>query len=52
MERYVSTEGGWETGSPIWGISANMALWSLYSVRSVVEVIGGNRGASVGMRIS
>ena len=34
------------------GFSARMALWSLYFVRSVVEVVGGNWGASIGMRIS
>ena len=34
--------GGWEMGSSIWGISARKALWSLYSMRSVVEVVGGN----------
>jgi len=50
---YVFTErGGWEMGSPIWGISARKALWSLYSVCSVVEVVCGTWGASVGMRIS
>jgi len=49
---YVSTAGGWEVGSPMWGISARRALWSLYSVRSVVVVEGGSWGASFGMRIS
>jgi hypothetical protein len=49
---YVSTEEGWEMGSPTWGISARRALWSLYYVCSVVVVVGGNLGASFGMRIS
>ena len=44
--------GGWEMGSPIWGISARMALWSLYYVLSVVEVVGGSWDASVGLRVS
>ena len=52
MLGYVSTEKGWEMGSPIWDISARTALWSLYSVRSVVVVVGGEWGATFGMRIS
>ena len=43
---------GWEVRSPIWDISARRALWSIYSVRSVVVVVGGSWGASFGMRIS
>jgi len=49
---YVSTERGWEVWSPIWGISAKRAFWSLCSMRSVVVVVGGNWGVSFGMRIS
>ena len=52
MVEYVSIQGGWEMVSPIWGISVRKALWWLYSVRSVMEVVGGNLGASVGLRIS
>ena len=50
MVGYVSTEGIWGLESPTWGISARRALWSLYSVRKVVVVVG--RGTSVGIRIS
>ena len=50
MVEYVSTEGVWGLGSPTWGISAMKALWSLYSVRKVVVVVG--RGTSVDIRIS
>jgi len=49
--RYGSTEGGWKLGSPIWGISARRALWSLYFVRSVFVVVFG-WGVSFGMRSS
>ena len=49
---YVSTMGVWGMGSPIWGISARRALWSLYSVCIVVVVLGGGWRASVGMRIN
>ena len=38
-------------GSPIWGISAGRALWSLSSVRIVVVVVCG-WGVSFGMRSS
>ena len=48
MVGYASTEGACGLGSPIWGISARRALWSLYSVRKVVVVVG--RVTSVGMR--
>ena len=47
----MSTVEVWEVGYPIWGISANMALWSLYYVRNVVVVVSGWQ-ASFGMRIS
>ena len=46
-----STKGRWRLGSPIWGISARRALWSLYSVRSVVVVDFG-WGISFGIRSS
>ena len=48
---YVSTKGGWGLGSPIWGISAKRALWSLYSICSVVVMVCG-WGVSFGMRSS
>ena len=38
-------------GSPIWGMSAKRALWSLYSVRSVVVAVC-DWGVSFGMRSS
>jgi len=49
---YVSTVGVWGMGSPIWGISARRALWSLCSVCIAVVVVGGDWRASVGMRIN
>ena len=44
--------GGWKIGSPIWGISARRALWSLCYVLSVVEVVDGSWDAPVDMRVS
>jgi len=49
---YVSTEGGYTQGSPIRDISARRALWSLYSVHSVVVVVDGGYGTSFGICIS
>ncbi len=51
MVGYVSPEGKWVGGSLICGISAKRALWSLYSVRIVVVVVG-VWCASVGIRIN
>ena len=39
VEGYVSLMGGAGTRSPIWGISANRALWSLKSVAVVLLVV-------------
>ena len=47
---YVSVMGGLGVRSPIWGISARRALWSLNSVGIAVVVVSGGRCASVGMR--
>ena len=44
--------GGVGDGVSDLGISVGRALWSLYSVRNVVVVVGGGWGASFGMRIS
>ena len=49
---YVSTLGLWAMGSPTWAISARRALWSLYSVFSVVVMVGRGLEASFGMRNS
>jgi hypothetical protein len=49
---YVSTMRVWGVGSPIWGISARRALWSLFSACIAVVVVGGGWRASVGMRIN
>ena len=49
---YVSTLEVWGVGSPIWGMSARRALWSLYSVLNVVLVVGSGWRASFGMSIS
>ncbi len=48
---YVSAMGGSGARSPIWGISARRALWSLDSVGIAVVIVGGGCCASVGMRI-
>ena len=48
----MSIMGGAGTRSPIWGISASRALWSLRSVGIAVVMVGGGCRASVGMRIS
>jgi len=48
----VSTMGVWGVGSPIWGISARTALWSLYSVCIAVVVVVSGWRTSVGMRIN
>ena len=50
--RYVSAIGVWGVRSPIWGISAMRALWSLNSVCIEVVLVGGGCCASDGMRIS
>ncbi len=36
---YVSVEGGLGAGSPIWGISAKRAWWSLNSVGLAVVIL-------------
>ncbi len=48
----MSPDGGAVVGSPIWGISARRALWSLYSVGIAVVIVGGGCFVHVGMRIS
>ena len=48
----VSIIGGAGTRSPIWGIYANRALWSLKSVGIAIVMVGGGCFASGGMRIS
>ena len=40
MVRYISIVGGTGARSPIWGISARRALWSLNSVCSAVVEVG------------
>jgi hypothetical protein len=47
---YVSVMGIWGARSPIWGISAGRALWSLNSVGIAVVVVCDGYCASVGMR--
>jgi hypothetical protein len=42
--------GGSGASSPIWGISASRALWSLYSVGIAVVIVGGGCCVSVGVR--
>ena len=49
---YVSTVCSAGVSSPIWGISARRALWSLNSVGMGVAVVGGGICVSVGMRIN
>ena len=49
---YVYVMGIWGARSPIWGISARRALWSLNSVCIAVVMVGGGCCASVGMRIN
>ena len=49
---YVSVEGGLGEGSPIWGISAKRAWWSLKSVGIAVVIAGVVRSASAGSRSS
>ena len=49
---YVSVEGGLGVGSPIWGISAKRAWWSLNSVGIAVVIAGVVRSASAGSRSS
>ncbi len=44
--------GGTSVRSPICGISARRALWSLNSVDIAVMVVGGGCCASVGIRIN
>ncbi len=48
---YLSPEGEWVGGSPICGISARRALWSLYSLCIVVVVVD-DWCDSVGIRMS
>ena len=50
--RYVLTMGGSGARSPIWGISARRALWSLNSVGIAVVIVGGRCCAFVGIRMS
>ena len=52
MVGYVSLEGGSGARSPICGISARRAWWSLNSVGIVVVRAGGVWDASVGSRSS
>ena len=52
MVGYVSVEGELGAGSPIWGISAKRAWWSLNSVGIAVVIAGGVCNASVGRRSS
>ena len=52
MVGYVSTMGVWGMRSPVWGISARRALWSLYSVCIAVMVVVSGWHTSVGMRIN
>ena len=49
---YVSAMGEVGARSPIWGISARRALWSLKSMGIAVVRVGGSCCASVGMRIN
>ena len=49
---YVSVMGVWGARSPIWGISARRAWWSLNSVCIAIVIVGGGCCASVGMRIN
>ncbi len=49
---YVSVEGGSGARSPIWGIPAKRAWWSLNSVGIAVVIAGGVCSASVGIRSS
>ena len=51
MVGYGSTTGVWKWGSLNCGISVKRALWSLYSVRSVVVIVC-DWSVSFGMRIS
>ena len=48
----MSAEGGLGVESPIWGISAKRAWWSLNSVGIAVVIAGVIRGVSAGMRSS
>ena len=52
MVGYVFTMGGLGARSPIWGISARRALWSLNFVGIAVVMVGGGCCASVGMHIN
>ncbi len=47
---YVSAGGGLGARTPIWGISAMRALWSLNSVGIAVLIVGGGCCASFGNR--
>ncbi len=46
---YVSIVGGTGARSPIWGISARRALWSLNSVCTAVVEVGGSCCATAGI---
>ena len=48
----VDVEEVLELGSPICGIVAYMALWSLCYVLSVGVVVGGSEGVSSGMHMN
>ena len=52
MAGCVSTMGVWGVRSPIWGISARRAMWSLNSVCIAVVGVAGGWCASDGMRIN
>ena len=49
---YASAPGGSGARSPIWGISASRALWSLYSVGIAVVISDGGCCVFVGVRSS
>ncbi len=49
---YVFVVGGTGAGSPIWGMSAKRALWSLNSVSMAVVMADDICPASAGSRIS
>ena len=48
---FGSSKGEWKWGSLIWGMPVRRAVWSMYSVRSVVVVVSG-WGVSFVTRIS
>ena len=50
MVGYVLAMGGSGASSPVCGISASKAMWSLYSVGIAVVIVGGGYCVSVGIR--